>query len=149
MKAVGYSKAGSIDEPNSLIDLHLPDPSLGAQDLLVRVQAVSVNPVDTKVRWAASPPAGEFKVLGWDACGLVEHVGPVLVILDEQDLERPGAVPHGVPLTGRVPGVPAGLGIGARTAGLERPRGAAAQGLAIAASSAQTSSRRWNGLETK
>ncbi len=47
----------------------------GPRDLLVRVSAISVNPVDTKVRRNAAPDAGQAKVLGWDAVGTVEAVG--------------------------------------------------------------------------
>jgi zinc-binding alcohol dehydrogenase family protein len=75
MKAVGYRQSLPIDDPASLEDLSLPDPTPGARDLLVRVHAVSVNPVDTKVRKRAQPEAGEAKVLGWDAVGTVEAIG--------------------------------------------------------------------------
>jgi zinc-binding alcohol dehydrogenase family protein len=75
MKAVGYRQSLPIDDPASLVDLSLPDPAPGARDLLVRVKAVSVNPVDTKVRKRAQPGAGEAKVLGWDAVGIVEAIG--------------------------------------------------------------------------
>jgi zinc-binding alcohol dehydrogenase family protein len=47
----------------------------GPRDLLVEVRAVSVNPVDTKQRRGVSPPAGEVRVLGFDAAGVVESVG--------------------------------------------------------------------------
>ena len=46
MKAVGYHKAGTIDQPDALVDLVVPDP----RDLVVRIKAISVNPVDTKTR---------------------------------------------------------------------------------------------------
>lgn len=75
MKAVGYRQSLPINDPASLVDLSLPDPAPGARDLLVRVKAVSVNPVDTKVRKRAQPGAGEAKVLGWDAVGMVEAIG--------------------------------------------------------------------------
>ncbi|HSW07388.1 zinc-binding alcohol dehydrogenase family protein [Aquabacterium sp.] len=75
MKAVGYFEALPISHDNALIDLDIPPPAPGPRDLLVRVLAVSVNPVDTKLR-AASPPApGQPKVLGWDAVGVVEATG--------------------------------------------------------------------------
>ncbi|RYG12376.1 MAG: zinc-binding alcohol dehydrogenase family protein, partial [Burkholderiales bacterium] len=76
MKAVGYHRNLPIDAPGALEDLDLPAPEAGPRDLLVRVKAVSVNPVDTKVRAYTPPPAGEAKVLGWDAVGIVEVVGP-------------------------------------------------------------------------
>lgn len=75
MKAIGYHQSLPIDDPASLQDLTLPDPVPGPRDLLVRVAAVSVNPVDTKVRRNSQPEAGQAKVLGWDAAGTVAAVG--------------------------------------------------------------------------
>ena len=72
MKAIGYRQNLPVDQPHALEDLELPAPTPGPRDLLVRVKAVSVNPVDTKVRRNSAPPAGEAKVLGWDAVGVVE-----------------------------------------------------------------------------
>ncbi len=74
MRAVGYRKSLPIDDQESLVDLELPVPAPGPHDLLVRVEAVSVNPVDTKVRSGVDPD-GELKVLGYDAAGVVEAVG--------------------------------------------------------------------------
>lgn len=76
MKAVGYRQSLPIDDPASLEDFELPEPKPAARDLLVRVKAISVNPVDTKVRKNAAPEPGQVKVLGWDAVGIVEAVGP-------------------------------------------------------------------------
>lgn len=76
MKAVGYHQALPIAEASSLEDLNLPAPVTLPRDLLVRVKAVSVNPVDVKVRASTAPAAGAApKVLGWDALGIVEGVG--------------------------------------------------------------------------
>lgn len=75
MKAIAYYKPLPIDDDASLQDITLPDPTPGTRDLLVRVKAISVNPVDTKVRRNAAPEAGQAKVLGWDAVGTVEAVG--------------------------------------------------------------------------
>jgi len=75
MKAVGYRQPLPIDDPASLEDLTLPEPVPGAHDLLVRVRAISVNPVDTKVRRRAAPAPGQARVLGWDAVGIVEALG--------------------------------------------------------------------------
>lgn len=75
MKAVGYYQPLPIDNPESLQDIELPAPVAGPRDLLVRVKAVSVNPVDTKIRKNAAPEAGQAKVLGWDAVGTVEAIG--------------------------------------------------------------------------
>jgi len=75
MKAIGYYQSLPIDNPESLQDIELPTPAVGPRDLLVRVKAVSVNPVDTKVRKNMAPEAGHAKVLGWDAAGTVEAIG--------------------------------------------------------------------------
>ncbi len=75
MRAVGYHAPHPIDHPEALLDLDLPAPVPGPRDLLVRVAAVSVNPVDTKVRRSAAPEPGQAKVLGWDAVGTVQAVG--------------------------------------------------------------------------
>ena len=76
MKAVAYQQSLPIDHPDSLQDVVLPDPVAGDRDLLVEVRAVSANPVDTKVRRSTAAEAGAWKVLGWDAAGVVRAVGP-------------------------------------------------------------------------
>ncbi|QEL23345.1 zinc-binding alcohol dehydrogenase family protein [Bosea sp. F3-2] len=76
MRAVGYRQSQPITAEDSLIDLDLPKPVAGGRDLLVAVKAVSVNPADTKMRRRNQPAAGEAAVLGWDAAGIVEAVGP-------------------------------------------------------------------------
>jgi zinc-binding alcohol dehydrogenase family protein len=75
MKAVGYLEAGGIERQDALIDVELPVPEPGARDLRVRVAAVSVNPVDTKIRKSRAPQGGKPEVLGWDAVGVVDAVG--------------------------------------------------------------------------
>ncbi|MEH6812124.1 MAG: zinc-binding alcohol dehydrogenase family protein [Motiliproteus sp.] len=75
MKAIGYQKSLDINHPDALKDIELPRPTAQGRDLLVKVKAVSVNPVDTKVRQRAEPENGEYKVLGWDAVGEVVEVG--------------------------------------------------------------------------
>jgi NADPH2:quinone reductase len=84
MKAVGLYKYLSIENPESLIDLEIPKPEARGRDLLVRVKAVSVNPVDTKVRSPKEKVETEPKILGWDAAGVVEAVG------EEASLFSPG-----------------------------------------------------------
>ena len=84
MRAIGYQTSLPSADPASLTDIDLPQPEPTGHDLLVRVEAVSVNPVDTKVRMRAQPEPGQWKVLGWDAAGTVEAVGP------EVSLFRPG-----------------------------------------------------------
>lgn len=76
MRAVAYTHSLPIAEMDSLQDMHLPEPHAPrGRDLLVEVRAVAVNPVDTKVR-LRTDPAGEPKVLGWDAAGVVRAAGP-------------------------------------------------------------------------
>jgi len=75
MKAIGYRQNLPVDAPGALEDLDLPAPQPGPRDLLVRVKAVSVNPVDTKVRRNRAPQGGQAEVLGWDAVGVVEGIG--------------------------------------------------------------------------
>lgn len=75
MKAVGYLQSLPANHAEALLDLDLPAPTPGPQDLLVRVAAVSVNPVDTKVRRNRAPQSGRPEVLGWDAVGTVEALG--------------------------------------------------------------------------
>lgn len=76
MRAVGYQSSLPVSNPASLVDIELPNPTPAGHDLLVSIKAVSVNPVDAKVRMRAQPEAGAWKVLGWDAAGIVEAVGP-------------------------------------------------------------------------
>lgn len=76
MRAVAYQQHGTIDRAESLVDIELPDPVVTGRDLLVEVKAVSVNPVDTKVRSGSGPIRGDWRVLGWDAAGVVRAVGP-------------------------------------------------------------------------
>ena len=98
MKAVGYQKPQALSAADSLIDITLPDPVATGRDLLVEVKAVSVNPVDTKVRKSGAPAEGEaYKVLGWDASGIVRAVGPEVTLFQPGDrvwyagsIARPG-----------------------------------------------------------
>ncbi|MGR3646846.1 MAG: zinc-binding alcohol dehydrogenase family protein [Shimia sp.] len=76
MKAVVFKAAGPIDRPDSLIDITLDKPAPTGRDILVKINAVSVNPVDTKVRQRPLAGDAEFGVLGYDASGVVEAVGP-------------------------------------------------------------------------
>ncbi len=98
MKAVGYRTSLPIAASEALIDFDAPTPVPGPRDLLVAVQAISVNPVDTKVRMRAAPPAGETKILGWDAVGRVEAIGTDVTLFKTGDqvfyagsIARPGA----------------------------------------------------------
>ena len=97
MKAIGYRQSLPITEANSLIDVTLPDPVPAGHDLLIKVHAISVNPVDTKVRIGVAPPPGETKILGWDAAGIVLDVGHEVTLFKPGDevwyagsITRPG-----------------------------------------------------------
>ncbi|MCD4487362.1 zinc-binding alcohol dehydrogenase family protein, partial [Chromobacterium vaccinii] len=82
----------------ALQDVQLPEPAIGEHDLLVEVKAISVNPVDVKVRANMAPEAGQARVLGWDAAGVVRAVGAKASLFQPGDrvwyagaLQRPGA----------------------------------------------------------
>jgi NADPH:quinone reductase-like Zn-dependent oxidoreductase len=76
MKAVGYNKSLPIDAADALIDFEALRPEPRGRDIRVAVKAISANPVDYKVRRRAAPPEGETKILGYDAAGTVDAVGP-------------------------------------------------------------------------
>ncbi|MBR9830301.1 MAG: zinc-binding alcohol dehydrogenase family protein [Oceanospirillales bacterium] len=75
MKAIGYQKALRVQEEASLCDIERPIPEPRGHDVLVEVKAVAVNPVDTKIRTNVEPGEGDWKILGWDAAGIVKAVG--------------------------------------------------------------------------
>ena len=75
MKAIAYYQSLPADHAEALVDIDLPAPQPGPRDLLVEVRAISVNPVDTKIRQRVTPEAGQPKVLGWDVAGVVVEVG--------------------------------------------------------------------------
>jgi len=75
MKAVGLTRYLSIDHPESLLDYELPIPEVSGKDLLVRVHAIAVNPIDTKVRQPKDKVELNPKILGWDAAGEVVKIG--------------------------------------------------------------------------
>src|SRR5256885_5547539 len=76
MKAVGYRKSLPIEDANSLIDFETVKPEPKGRDIRVAVKAISANPVDYKVRKRAAPPEGETKILGYDATGIIDAIGP-------------------------------------------------------------------------
>ncbi|KAF1685472.1 NADPH:quinone reductase [Pseudoxanthomonas broegbernensis] len=97
MKAIALTRYLPIDDPLSLQDVELPQPVPGDLDLRVRVEAVSVNPVDTKLRAPRPQVEAQPRVLGFDAAGVVEAVGPGVTLFrpgDEVyyagDVTRPG-----------------------------------------------------------
>ncbi|NER80275.1 MAG: zinc-binding alcohol dehydrogenase family protein [Leptolyngbya sp. SIO1D8] len=96
MKAIGYTDAGPISAANTLIEFEADRPQPGPNDLLVEVRGISVNPVDVKVRASVQPDDG-FRILGFDAAGIVKEVGSATTLFrpgDEVfyagDLTRPG-----------------------------------------------------------
>lgn len=98
MKAVGYTRSLPITDPASLEDIELPEPTPGPHDLRVKVHAISVNPVDTKVRMRMAGENGTPRVLGWDVAGVVEAAGERVTRFRPGDevfyagsLSRPGA----------------------------------------------------------
>jgi zinc-binding alcohol dehydrogenase family protein len=98
MKAIALTRYLPINDPQSLFEVELPKPKPVGRDILVRVEAVSVNPVDTKVRAPKAQVESEPRVLGWDAAGVVEEVGsevtrfkPGEAVYYAGDLNRPGS----------------------------------------------------------
>ncbi|NKL77384.1 zinc-binding alcohol dehydrogenase family protein [Rhizobium leguminosarum] len=98
MRAVAYKTPQPISAETSLIDVELPMPEPRGHDLLVEIKAVSVNPVDVKVRAHSAPPADELKVLGWDAAGVVKAIGADVTLFKPGDevfysgvISRPGS----------------------------------------------------------
>jgi NADPH:quinone reductase len=96
MRAVAYRKNLPIDAVDALIDVELERPEATGRDLLVAIKAVSVNPVDVKLRVRVDP-AGAAKVLGFDAAGIVVEVGPEATLFKPGDevfyagsISRPG-----------------------------------------------------------
>jgi zinc-binding alcohol dehydrogenase family protein len=75
MKAIGYTKSLPINDAESLANIELPIPVAAGRDLLVKINAIAVNPVDYKIRQNVAPENGEFKVIGWDAVGEVVSIG--------------------------------------------------------------------------
>lgn len=84
VSAVVYRECLPIDDPASLVDAEITRPTPGSRDLLVQVDAVSVNPVDVKQRTRAEPPA-EGRVLGYDASGTVLEVGSEVTLFAPGD----------------------------------------------------------------
>jgi zinc-binding alcohol dehydrogenase family protein len=98
MKAVGLYQYLPIDHPEALLDVDIDKPAASGHDLLVQVDAISVNPVDTKVRAPKDQKEKTPRVLGWDAAGTVVGVGPEVTLFNVGDpvfyagsIARPGA----------------------------------------------------------
>lgn len=98
MKAVGFTHYLPITNPDSFLDVDLPMPTPKGRDILVAVYAVAVNPVDTKVRAPKDKVEPTPRIIGWDASGVVESVGPEVTLFKvgdpvyyAGDLTRPGS----------------------------------------------------------
>ena len=97
MKAIGYTRIGDLDASDSLVDFQTETPVANGHDLLVKVQAISVNPVDYKIR-NRRPPEGDLpNILGWDAVGEVTATGDAVTLFKPGDkvwyagaIDRPG-----------------------------------------------------------
>ncbi|WP_439630511.1 zinc-binding alcohol dehydrogenase family protein [Shinella sp.] len=97
MRAIAYQTSQEITSETALVDIEQPVPEPKGRDLLVEIKAVSVNPVDTKLRRNAVPASGEWRVLGFDAAGIVKAVGPEVTLFKAGDavfyagaIDRPG-----------------------------------------------------------
>lgn len=84
MKAIGLTQYLPIDNPASLVDIVIDKPQATGRDILVKVVAISVNPVDVKVRAPKDRVEAAPKILGWDVAGIIDEVGP------DCSLFRPG-----------------------------------------------------------
>ena len=98
MKAIALTRYLPISNPESLIDIELDKPVPTGRDLLVKIEAIAVNPVDTKVRAPKDTVEKTPRVLGWDAAGIVEAAGPDATLFKPGDavyyagsITRPGA----------------------------------------------------------
>jgi NADPH:quinone reductase len=85
MKAVALTHYLPVTNSNAFLDVDLPKPVALGRDLLVAVKAVSINPVDTKVRSPKDTVEATPRVLGWDASGVVEAVGPDVTLFKVGD----------------------------------------------------------------
>ena len=84
MRAVAYLRSGPVTAADAFVEVDLPQPVPGPRDLLVKVEAVSVNPVDVKTR-QNTDPKGAPKVLGYDAAGVVQAVGAGVTLFKPGD----------------------------------------------------------------
>ncbi|GAB2198974.1 zinc-binding alcohol dehydrogenase family protein [Sessilibacter sp. MAH4] len=75
MKAIGYQVSGPLNRANALVDVTLEQPIATSRDLLIKVHAIAVNPVDYKIRQNVSATGDSYKILGWDAVGEVIAMG--------------------------------------------------------------------------
>ena len=98
MKAIAYFKNLPADNADALQDITAPEPVPGDHDLLVDVHAISVNPVDVKIRANRKPKDGQPEIIGWDAAGIVHATGSDVTMFKPGDavfyagsITRPGS----------------------------------------------------------
>jgi NADPH:quinone reductase-like Zn-dependent oxidoreductase len=107
MKAIGFYQYLPVENPESLVAVEMPTPEPGERDLLVRVKAVSVNPVDVKVRSRLKTVQKDPQILGWDVAGVVERAGSDVSLFKAGDegwtSASSGASPHRCRLSRRPP----------------------------------------------
>ncbi|PIF70299.1 zinc-binding alcohol dehydrogenase family protein [Flavobacterium sp. 2] len=87
MKAIGFKTSLAIGEKDSFIEFETSKPVPAAHDLLVKIDAISVNPVDFKVRQSSAKDTvlENPKIIGWDAVGIVEAVGENVTLFKKGD----------------------------------------------------------------
>lgn len=98
MKAIGFQENLPVDHADALQAFDMPEPDATGRDLLVEVKAISVNPVDYKIRIRRPSAVGQRQILGWDAAGIVKAVGENVTLFKPGDrvwyagdLSRPGS----------------------------------------------------------
>ena len=112
MKAIGYKQNLPIEDVKSLQDIEIKTPKAAGRDILVEVKAISVNPVDYKVRIGRPVEGDDWNVIGWDAAGIVKEVGEKVTLFkvgDEVwyagDLTRQGSYAQYQPVDERIVGI--------------------------------------------
>lgn len=85
MKAVGYKTMGDLSNSDIFSDIEIEKPIAKGHDILVKVEAVSVNPIDCKIRRTVNPEEGQYKILGWDGAGEVVSIGDDVTHFDVGD----------------------------------------------------------------
>jgi zinc-binding alcohol dehydrogenase family protein len=86
MKAIGYIESLPLTDASSLMDIDIPQPQVSGRDLLVKISAIAVNPVDFKIRQNVSGTDEAHKVLGWDAVGEVVASGGDVALFEPGDM---------------------------------------------------------------
>lgn len=85
MKAIGYKENLPIEDVKSLQDVELAIPKATGKDILVEIKAISVNPADYKVRAGMPVQGDDWKIIGWDATGVVKEVGEDVTLFEVGD----------------------------------------------------------------